>query len=52
MFEKCCCGGKEQEKPVKYECNCGTDCECPIIEFDEEPEAVPLCCGVPMERVK
>jgi len=49
----CCkCGVKKQEKPVQYKCTCGTDCKCPIIEFDKEPEAVPCCCGVPMERIK
>ncbi|MEK7275632.1 MAG: hypothetical protein AAB110_10280 [Candidatus Desantisbacteria bacterium] len=47
-----CCEVEETEKPVKYECNCGTDCECPIIEFDKEPETVPYCCDVPMKRVK
>ena len=50
-----CCGVKEQEeqgKPVQYECTCGTDCECPVIEFAKEPKAVPYCCGVPMKQVK
>ncbi|MBI4778004.1 hypothetical protein HY792_03670 [Candidatus Desantisbacteria bacterium] len=47
-----CCGNKKQEKLIQYECTCAADCDCPIIEFDEEPEAVPYCCGVPMERVE
>jgi hypothetical protein len=47
-----CCGSKKQEKPVKYECTCTADGECPVIEFDEEPETVPYCCDVPMKRVK
>jgi hypothetical protein len=28
------------------ECNCG------VIEFEEEPKATPYCCGVPMKRIK
>jgi hypothetical protein len=46
------CGCKETGKPVKYECDCGSDCNCSVIEFDSEPNAVPYCCGHPMKRVK
>jgi len=48
----CKCEVEKTEKLVQYECNCETDCKCPIIEFNEEPKAVPYCYGVPMKRVK
>ncbi len=40
------------DKPVQYKCDCGDECDCSTIEFDEEPKAVPHCCGVPMKRVR
>lgn len=46
------CGCSETGKPIKYECECGDDCACNVIEFDEEPQATPYCCGVPMKRAK
>ena len=47
------CGCTLADKPVQYSCVCDEDeCECSVIEFDEEPMAVPYCCGVPMKRVK
>ncbi len=46
------CGCSETGKPIKYECECGDDCACTVIEFDEEPQATPYCCGVPMKRAK
>lgn len=46
------CGCSTPEKAVQYKCECGDDCACGIIEFDEEPKAVPYCCGAPMKRVK
>jgi len=46
------CGCKEANKPVQYECQCEEeDCNCGIVEFDEEPKAMPYCCGVPMKRI-
>ncbi len=50
MCETCGCG--TADKPVQYKCDCGDDCSCQIIEFDEVPSAVPYCCGEPMQRVK
>ncbi len=50
MCKTCGCG--ISGKPVQYKCECGDDCECGMIEFDEEPKAVPYCCGTPMKRVK
>ncbi|UCE37713.1 MAG: hypothetical protein JSW00_00235 [Thermoplasmata archaeon] len=46
------CGCSVPEKPVVYKCDCGDDCACGVIEFDEEPKSVPYCCGAPMKRVK
>jgi hypothetical protein len=46
------CGCKASDKPVQYKCECGDDCSCAIIEFDEEPNATPYCCGAPMKRIK
>ena len=46
------CGCSVAEKPVQYKCECSDDCACQVIEFDEEPKAVPYCCGTPMKRVK
>jgi hypothetical protein len=46
------CGCKPADKPVQYKCDCGDDCSCATIEFDEEPNATPYCCGVAMKRVK
>ena len=47
------CGCKIAEKPVQYECQCEEkDCSCGVIEFDEEPKAIPYCCGMPMKRIK
>jgi hypothetical protein len=40
------------DKLVQYRCDCGDDCDCSVIEFDEVPSAVPYCCGVPMKRVR
>jgi len=50
MCETCGCG--VAGKPIKYECECGEDCSCSIIEFDKEPKSVPYCCGIPMKKVK
>lgn len=50
MCETCGCG--LAGKPVQYECDCGDDCACSVIEFDQVPSSVPYCCGVPMRRVK
>jgi len=33
------CGFGDTGKPVQYKCECGDECDCLIIEFDEEPEA-------------
>jgi hypothetical protein len=47
------CGCKGSDKPVQYECQCEEDdCSCGIIEFNEEPNTPPYCCGVPMKRIK
>jgi hypothetical protein len=46
------CGCSAPEKPVQYKCECGDECACGTIEFDEEPKSVPYCCGAPMKRVK
>jgi len=47
------CGCKIAEKPVQYECQCTEqECSCGIVEFDEEPKAIPYCCGLPMKRIK
>jgi hypothetical protein len=46
------CGCTPVDKPVQYKCECEDDCSCNIIEFDEEPQSVPYCCGAPMKRVK
>ena len=47
------CGCKAAGKKVQYECVCpDEECSCGIIEFDEVPNAVPYCCGVPMKRIK
>ena len=46
------CGCKDSGKPVQFKCDCDDDCSCTIIEFDEEPKAVPYCCGAPMKRIK
>jgi hypothetical protein len=50
-MDGCGCGAGTAGKPVQYKCDCGDDCGCQVIEFDEEPGAVPHCCGVPMKRV-
>ena len=47
-----CCGSEGTGKPIKFECTCGEDCKCCIIEFDEEPKSTPYCCGRPMKRVE
>lgn len=52
MDQVCECGCGPGGKPVQYACDCGEDCGCNIIEFDEEPGAVPYCCGTPMRRIK
>ncbi len=46
------CGCSLADKPVQYKCTCSEECDCLIIEFDEEPKAVPYCCGQPMKRIK
>lgn len=46
------CGCEPAGKPVQYRCDCGDECSCTIIEFDEVPNAVPYCCGTPMVRIK
>jgi len=46
------CGCAAGDKPVQYKCECGDECSCAVIGFDEEPKAVPYCCGAPMKRVK
>ena len=51
MCKNCEC--KDAGKKVQYECVCPDDnCNCSIIEFDEESKATPYCCGVPMNRIK
>ena len=51
MCKTCGCGSAG--KPIQYECNCSEDqCNCCIIEFDEEPNSAPYCCGKQMKRVK
>ncbi len=55
MCSTCGCKGKKskkEEKPVRYQCTCAENCDCPIIEFDKEPDTVPYCCGLPMKRIK
>jgi len=37
--------------PIEYKCDCGDDCDCSIIGFEEEPQAVPHCCGKPMVKL-
>ncbi|MCK5547626.1 MAG: hypothetical protein KAI64_01330 [Thermoplasmata archaeon] len=44
------CDCKPSGKPVQYKCS--TDEKCCIIEFDDEPNAKPYCCGEPMKRIK
>lgn len=44
------CGCKPTGKPIKYQCDCGDDCKCSVIEFDSEPNAIPYCCGSPMKK--
>lgn len=39
-------------KPVQYKCECEDECDCHVIEFDDEPKSPPYCCGVPMKRIK
>ncbi|UCF49619.1 MAG: hypothetical protein JSU91_07675 [Thermoplasmatales archaeon] len=47
------CGCETGNKPIQYECQCSDEeCNCGIVEFDEEPNAVPYCCGTPMKRKK
>lgn len=46
------CGCSEADKPVQYKCTCEDDCSCSVIEFDEDPNATPYCCGQPMKRIK
>jgi hypothetical protein len=47
------CGCRISDKPIQYQCQCEEDeCDCSIIEFDEEPKAIPYCCGAPMKRIK
>ena len=46
------CGCSNSNKPFQFKCDCGDDCGCGIIEFDEEPKAIPYCCGQPMTRIK
>jgi hypothetical protein len=46
------CGCSMGDKPVQYQCTCSEDCECAIIEFDTEPNAIPYCCGQPMKKIK
>jgi hypothetical protein len=51
MRKNCVC--KDAEKKVQYKCVClDEDCNCGVIEFDEEPKTTPYCCGVPMNRIK
>ena len=53
--EKMCksCGCETAGKKIQYKCDCPEEeCNCGIIEFDEEPKAIPYCCGVPMKRIK
>ena len=47
------CGCTDAGKKIQYECQCSEEaCSCGIIEFDEEPQALPYCCGQPMKRIK
>jgi len=48
------CGCEESGMKIQYQCDCKeNDCTCDsVIEFDEEPKAVPHCCGAPMKRIK
>ena len=50
MCNTCGCG--LADKPVQYKCDCGDDCDCAVIEFEDVPSQVPYCCGVPMKRIK
>jgi hypothetical protein len=52
MTECTACGCSEKGKPVQYQCDCGDDCGCSVIEFDSVPKSVPHCCGQPMKRIK
>ena len=46
------CGCKDAGKNIQFKCTCSeNDCNCGIIEFDEEPKATPYCCGKPMKRL-
>jgi hypothetical protein len=46
------CGCKESGKKIKYECDCPDEkCSCGFIEFDEEPNSIPYCCGIPMKKI-
>ena len=47
------CGRKISDKAVQYQCQCQEgECDCAVIEFDEEPKATPYCCGKEMKRIK
>jgi len=39
-------------KAIQYKCKCEENCDCCVIEFDEDPKTTPYCCGVPMKRIK
>ena len=47
------CGCEDRGLKVQYVCDCKDEhCSCDsIIEFKEEPKAVPYCCGTPMKRL-
>lgn len=47
------CGCETTEKTIQYRCVCEEDkCNPTVIEFYEEPRAVPHCCGVQMKRIE
>ena len=46
------CECKVVGKPIQYQCDCDEECTCGIVEFDEDPKAIPYCCGVPMKKIK
>ncbi len=48
------CGCEHQNMNIQYKCDCESEkCDCnSIIEFEQEPQSTPHCCGKPMKRIK
>jgi len=47
------CGCEIAGKEIQYKCQCENEnCNCGVIEFDQEPKSTPYCCGVAMVRIK